>query len=356
MNIAESLDNEQFHNVVHFQPSSVKSHSHSDRVPLKNSGAFNRTTIVQEPSPTPESITPQMEPLPVKSISSAMSEPSVPLSSFVSSPPVGGSTSSSPSSSIVTSPPVGGSTSLSPSVPSLSSSTLTMSAISPEFPVLPGTGRRGLVYVAGHIKNYKLDVLVDCGANANYISHEVVRSLGIPTSKKKESVVVTFGGGGQPVTCSRYCHIRLKLADNFQPVIQFNVIQTRFEAALGKRWLARSVPKPTVDIVKHTIRVDPSVFIQGYVKPSHTPVMSAMQFKRHLKKDQAFLCIVHPAERPQNQYHLSSIPPHKPFSRSIARFSPASSLMSYLRPEPLTTRSRSSPVPLRRPSRLIHYP
>ena len=152
------------------------------------------------------------------------------------------------------------------------------------------------MYVAGHIKNYKLDVLVDSGANANYISYEIVRSLSIPTSKKKEPIVVTFGGG-QPVTCSRYCHIRLKLANNFHPVIQFNVIQTRFEAVIGKRWLARSVPRPTVDLAAHTIRVDPDVFIQGYVKPTHTPVMSAMQFKRHLKKDQAFLCIVHPVEK-----------------------------------------------------------
>ncbi|KAF8908743.1 hypothetical protein BGZ58_006050, partial [Dissophora ornata] len=136
-----------------------------------------------------------------------------------------------------------------------------------------------------------LDVLIDSGANANYISQEIVRSLHIPTSKKKEPIVVTFGGG-QPVTCSRYCHIRLKLAENFQPVVQFNIIQTRFEAVLGKRWLARSIPKPVVDLAKHTITVDPDIFIQGYAKPTHTPVMSAMQFKRCLVKEQAFLCVV----------------------------------------------------------------
>ncbi|KAF9100477.1 hypothetical protein BGX30_009620, partial [Mortierella sp. GBA39] len=141
-----------------------------------------------------------------------------------------------------------------------------------------------------------LDVLIDCGANANYLSQEIVRSLGIPTSKKKEPIVVTFGGG-QPVTCSRYCHIRLKLAENFQPVVQFYVIQTRFEAVLGKRWLARSIPKPILDLTKHTIRIDPDVLIQGYTKPTHTPVMSAMQFKRCLDKNQPFLCIVRPVDQ-----------------------------------------------------------
>ena len=151
------------------------------------------------------------------------------------------------------------------------------------------------MYVAGHIKGRKLDVLVDCGANANYISQEIVRVLGIPTSKKKEPIVVTFGGG-QPVTCSRYCHIRLKLAHNFQPIIQFNVIQTRFEAVLGKRWLAKSIPKPDLDLANHTIRIEPNILIQGYTDPTHTPVMSAMQFKRQLDKNQAFLCVVRPID------------------------------------------------------------
>jgi len=71
-----------------------------------------------------------------------------------------------------------------------------MSAISPEFPVLPEEPEdEQLMYIAGYIKNCKLDVLIDCGANANYISHEIVHSLDIPTSKKKEPIVVTFGGG-----------------------------------------------------------------------------------------------------------------------------------------------------------------
>jgi len=74
-----------------------------------------------------------------------------------------------------------------------------MSATSSEFPVLPEEPEdKQLMYVAGYIKSHKLDVLVDCGANANYISHEIIRSLGIPTSRKKEPIVVTFGGG-QPV-------------------------------------------------------------------------------------------------------------------------------------------------------------
>jgi hypothetical protein len=252
-----------------------------------------------------------MEQATVVSISSAPSELSKLCPSIVQSPPVGESTLFVSSSSIVSSPPVGGLTSLSQPVLSplfsestllsqsalpSSSSALTMSTTSPEFPVLSEEpDDEQLMYVAGYINSHKLDVLIDSGANTNYISHEVVRSFGIPTSKKKEPIVVTFGGG-QPVSCSCYCHIRLKLAPNFQPIIQFNVIQTRFEAVLGKQWLARSIPKPIVDFEKYTIRVEPDIFIQGYGKPTHTPVLSVMQFKRCLAKDPAFLCIVHPID------------------------------------------------------------
>jgi len=161
-------------------------------------------------------------------------------------------------------------------------------------PQLPEeTEDESLMYVAGYVKGHKLDVMVDCGATASYISQEVVRDLGIPTTKKKEVTTVAFGNG-QPTPCTQYCHIRLKLADNYRPVIQFNVVQMKFEAILGKRWLARTVPQPELDLAKHTIRVGPDVLIQGYAEATHKPVLSAMQFKRCLGKEQAYLCIVRP--------------------------------------------------------------
>lgn len=147
------------------------------------------------------------------------------------------------------------------------------------------------MYVAGIVKGHKLDVMVDSGASASFISHEIVKRLRIPTSKKSHPITVAFANG-QPELCTQYCHIRLKLAENYSPVIQFNVVQMKFEAILGKRWLARTVPQPVIDLAKYTIRVGSDVLIQGYPHPTHTPVLSAMQFKRYLKKDQAYLCIV----------------------------------------------------------------
>ncbi|KAF9929437.1 hypothetical protein FBU30_001575, partial [Linnemannia zychae] len=237
-----------------------------------------------------------MEPLSNGLISSAVSELVVPPVTPVMSSPGGASTSKYLSK------------------PLLSADTLSMFAMLSEFPNLPEEPEdEKLMYIAGQIKNHKLDILVDCGASANYISQEIVRILGIPTSKKKEPIVVTFGGG-YPVTCSRYCHIRLKLTDNFQPIIQFNVIQTKFEAVLGKRWLAKSIPKPILDLEKHTIHIEPDIFIQGYDKPTHTPVMTAMQFKRSLNKDQVFLCIV--KDKDQEKTNPAPVEVH-PYAKAL---------------------------------------
>ncbi|KAF9303797.1 hypothetical protein BGZ91_009055, partial [Linnemannia elongata] len=129
---------------------------------------------------------------------------------------------------------------------------------SSDFPILPEESEdEHVMYIAGHIKNHKFDVLIDSGASANYINQEIVRALNIPTSKKKETLSVNGFDNGQVATCTRYCHIRLQLAPNFQPIIQFLVIPMRFDLVLGKRWQARSVPKPDIDLVNHTIRISP---------------------------------------------------------------------------------------------------
>ncbi|KAG0248055.1 hypothetical protein BGZ95_008235, partial [Linnemannia exigua] len=222
-------------------------------------------------------------------------------SSFVQSPSSDASTSSL-STSFVQSPSRDASSSFSSvPLPSVEAATLFSSSVmstsfnpstlqlppsssdTSDFPVLPEESEdEQVMYVAGHVKNHKFDVLIDCGASANFINQEIVRALNIPTSKKKDPLSVNGFGGSSTANCTRYCHIRLKLADNFQPVIQFLVIPMRFDLVIGKRWLARSSPKPDVDLAHHTIRVGSDILIQGYVQPSHTPVLSAMQFKRCL--------------------------------------------------------------------------
>jgi len=146
------------------------------------------------------------------------------------------------------------------------------------------------MYIAGVYRSHKLDVMIDSGASANYISRESVRRLQLPTCKKQQVAVVTFANG-QPYQCTRYCHVKLRLANGYSPLIQFNVVDMKFDAILGKKWLARTFPQPVIDFAKNTIRIG-DVFIQGYTSPSHTQVLSAMQFKRSIRHDQAYLCVV----------------------------------------------------------------
>lgn len=227
------------------------------------------------------------------------------------------------------------------SVPLQSGSVQVGRPVQDETPVLPEEVEdEPLMYVAGFVNGHKIDVLVDCGATASYINHEVVKRFRIPTSKKKEPTTVAFGNG-QPTPCTQYCHIRLKLAENYQPVIQFNVVHMKFEAILGKRWLARADPQPVVDLAKYTIRVGNDVCIQGYPEPSHKPVLSAMHSSAACKRIRLIfaLCaqvIVHP----RFQNHLR-VPRSKICCPSIKMYSPMSCLRNYLRKGPLITRSRS---------------
>jgi hypothetical protein len=147
-----------------------------------------------------------------------------------------------------------------------------------------------LMYIAGEYNGHKLDVMIDSGASANYISRESIRRLQIPTRKRQNVSVITFANG-QPYTCMYFCHVKFKLSKNLSPLIQFNVVDMKFDAILGKKWLSRSTPQPVIDFARHTVYIG-DVFIQGYSRPSHAPVLSAMQFKRSIRHDQAYLCIV----------------------------------------------------------------
>jgi hypothetical protein len=69
------------------------------------------------------------------------------------------------------------------------------------------------------------------------------------------------------------------------------MVDMKFDAILGKKWLSRSTPQPVIDFARHIVCIS-NVFIQGYCSPSHAPVLLAMQFKCSIRHDQAYLCIV----------------------------------------------------------------
>ncbi|KAF9914356.1 hypothetical protein FBU30_002619, partial [Linnemannia zychae] len=156
MNIAESLDNEQFHNNIQSHPYGNKSHPHQESFPQPMDLDVMSTTGEDQKQKqmhsTPELITPKMELLSNGLISSAVSKLVVPSVTPIMSSPGGASTSKYLSK------------------PLLSADTLSMFAMLSEFPNLPEEPEdKKLMYIVGQIKNHKLDILVNYGAIANYI-------------------------------------------------------------------------------------------------------------------------------------------------------------------------------------------
>lgn len=170
----------------------------------------------------------------------------------------------------------------------------------------PRKDDESLLFLYGTVNGHQLSFMVDSGASSNFISQEVVKNLGIKTTKKKHPSVVSIADD-RPLSCTQYALVKVKIHQDYCPVLMFNVIDMKFEAILGKGWLASSQPRPDVDWLNNTVRIN-DVLIQGHTRPCHVPVLSAMQFKRCLQKDQAFLCFVHKQDdskdhKPQVEIH-----------------------------------------------------
>lgn len=157
-----------------------------------------------------------------------------------------------------------------------------------------------LLFLPGRVKGSTLDIMVDSGASSNFISYAVVKSLGIATSRKSKPCTVVLADH-HPHACTRFCIVRVQFDDKYSQVIQFNVLDMKFEAILGKSWLARTEPRPHIDWKDNTVAIGDQVVLKGKADPSHVPVLSAMQFKRCLGKDQAYLCLVRPQDEPEQK-------------------------------------------------------
>jgi gag-polyprotein putative aspartyl protease len=170
----------------------------------------------------------------------------------------------------------------------------------------PRKDDESLLFLYGTVNGHQLSFMVDSGASSNFISQEVVKNLGIKTTKKKHPSVVSIADD-RPLSCTQYALVKVKIHQDYCPVLMFNVIDMKFEAILGKGWLASSQPRPDVDWLKNTVQIK-DVLIQGHTRPCHVPVLSAMQFKHCLQKDQAFLCFVHKQDESKN--HKSQVEVH----------------------------------------------
>jgi hypothetical protein len=149
-----------------------------------------------------------------------------------------------------------------------------------------------LLYIASKINGLDAECMLDSGASFSYISHETVRRIGIKTTRRKTPLTANMVDR-RPISSTRFCIVKIEFGKEITQTVMLNVVDMEFEVLLGKNWLARSQPTPVVDWKNNTVQIG-SEIIQGKVSPTHVTVLSATQFKRQLRTEQAFLCLIRP--------------------------------------------------------------
>lgn len=150
-----------------------------------------------------------------------------------------------------------------------------------------------LLYLPAKIKNAELHFMIDSGATNNFISHELVKRFDLPTNRLKKPNHVLFANR-RLQSIQRYCLIRIPFDPRYQPLLKFYVADIAHDAYLGQPWL-RSNDGITVDWLSDNVHIGSDITIQGFRKEENQiSLMSACQFKKIMKTEQAFLCLIHP--------------------------------------------------------------
>ena len=113
---------------------------------------------------------------------------------------------------------------------------------------------------------------------------------------------------GHTQSILRYCLVRVPFALQYQPMLKFYVANITHDAYLGQPWLTTG--GIAIDWTSGTVRVNSDITIEGIRKSEEQiSLMSSCAFKKAMKKDQAFLCIVHPKEPNDDKDDSLSINP-----------------------------------------------
>ena len=156
-----------------------------------------------------------------------------------------------------------------------------------------------LLFLPAKIKGTEVHFMVDSGATNNFLSHELVRRLDLPTNRLKSSIHVSFADGRARLI-QRYCLVRVPLDPRYQPLLKFYIADIAHDAYLGQPWL-KSVDDIAIDWISGNVRLKSDISIQGiWKKEKQLNLISACQFKKAMKSDQAFLGIIH-AQKPLNK-------------------------------------------------------
>ena len=152
-----------------------------------------------------------------------------------------------------------------------------------------------LLFLTAKIKSTEVHFMVDSGATNNFISHDLVRRLDLPTNRLKPSIHISFADG-RAQSIQRYCLVRVPFDLRYKPLLKFYVADIAHDAYLGQPWLT-SADDIAIDWTTGNVRLKSDITIRGIrKKEKQLNLISACQFKKAMKNDQAFLGIVRTKE------------------------------------------------------------
>src|SRR5262249_50646133 len=113
----------------------------------------------------------------------------------------------------------------------------------------------GKLTVSGEVNNKPAELLIDSGADDNFIGKEKAKQLGLPLVKLEEAYSVSVTGGEQYVVEFTVENVPIKL-QGFESLATFQVLPVPLELTiLGARWLYST--NPMIDWREKTITLKP---------------------------------------------------------------------------------------------------
>ncbi|KAI8363306.1 hypothetical protein B0O80DRAFT_421063 [Mortierella sp. GBAus27b] len=133
-----------------------------------------------------------------------------------------------------------------------------------------------LLKIEGQIKRQAIALMIDSGANRNFLSRSKAKSLGLRLTKRLKTETVHLADSHGLLT-THYAIARVFFGKNTYQVLLFDILDMKFEGILVISWLAYSFPRPQVDWGNYLVRIDQEI-LNGERADSVIPVLTPLQF------------------------------------------------------------------------------
>ena len=165
-----------------------------------------------------------------------------------------------------------------------------------------------LLFLQARVNDADIHFLIDSGATGNFLSRALVQLLDIKTTILKNPIHVSFADG-RTQSINRYCLARIPFHPNYQPILKFFVADIAHNAYLGQPWLTSD--DISINWSTGVVQVGSNVEFRGVrKKDGKISLMSACQFKKTMKKEQAYLCLVRQKDSDEDKPDPATLDPN----------------------------------------------